>query len=74
MKKALIAALLAIPLLGALKKRQIIRHLTGKTGQEAREMILSRATPRVGPDNAEAIADRILTRMAGHGLLAEPSE
>ena len=74
MKKLLIAGLLAIPLLGAAKKRRIIAHLSGKTETEARELILAKATPRVGAERAEAIADRIIARMSAHGRLAsEPA-
>ena len=73
MKKYLLTASLAIPLLGALKKRRIIGHLSGRTEQEARDIILSHATPRVGREKAETIADRIVTGMTQHGLLNEPA-
>lgn len=70
MKKLLIAGLLAIPVVGAAKKRRIIGHLSGKTETEARELILAKATPRVGPEKAEAIAERIIAQMSAHGRLA----
>ena len=74
MRKLLVAGLVAIPLLGAAKKRRISRSLSGKTEAEAREMIVAKATPRVGPEKASEIADRMVARLAAHGYLAEPAQ
>ena len=74
MKKWFVGGLLAIPLLGAAKKRRIVRYLSGKTEEEAREIIVAKATPRVGPEKAEEIADRMVARLAAHGHLAQPAQ
>ena len=74
MKKLLIGGLLAIPLLAAVKKCRIMQHLSGKTEAEARDVIIAKATPKVGPEKAGAIAGRIVARLAVRGLLApEPA-
>ena len=73
MKRLLVGAAIAVPVLGALKKRQIVKHLAGRSEAEARELIIAKATPRVGADKAQAVADKIVTRMNEHGLLAEPT-
>ncbi len=74
MKKVLFAGLVAIPLVGLAKKRRMLRYLSGKTEDEAREMILAKATPRFGAEKASHIADQIVARLAADGRLAQPTE
>ena len=70
MKKLFIGGLVAVPVLAALKKRHMLHHLSGMTEAEAREAIVTRATPRVGAEKAEHIADCMVARLAHHGRLA----
>ena len=74
MKKMLIGGLVAMLLSAAVQKCRIMHHLSGKTEAEARDAIVAKATPKVGPEKAGAIADRIVARLAERGLLApEPA-
>lgn len=74
MKKLLFAVLVAIPLLAVAKKRRILQYLSGKTEDEARAMIVAKATPKFGAEKASHVADRIVTRLAAEGRLAQPTE
>ncbi|NND83772.1 MAG: hypothetical protein HKN46_01335 [Acidimicrobiia bacterium] len=71
MKKLLIAGMVALPFAkAARKKRHIVEHLSGKTEEEARAVILAKATPKVGEEKANHIADRIVERLSAAGRLA----
>lgn len=50
-------------------RRRVVRHLSGRTPDEARQIIIDKATGRVGRDRAEEIADRLVARLEGAGRL-----
>ena len=56
------------------KKRRIINYLSGRTPEEARQIVVEKVSPRVGQEKAEKIADRVVARLDANGLLAEAAE
>jgi len=60
-----------VTIIAGVKRRRIINHLTGRTPEEARQIVVDKASPRVGPERAERIADRVVAKLDEHGLLAD---
>jgi hypothetical protein len=67
----LLAVIGLLAIVAGVKKRRIIDHLSGRTPEEARQIVVDKASPRVGPEKAERIADRVVAKLDEHGLLAD---
>lgn len=57
--------------LAEIKRRRIVNYLSGRTPEEARQIVVEKASPRVGAERAEMIADRIVAKLDADGLLVE---
>lgn len=55
--------------LAGVKKRRIINHLSGRTPEDARQIVFDKASQKVGPEKAEKIADRVVEKLDAQGLL-----
>ena len=71
MRKLFIGGLLAIPVLGFLKKRAIVKHLSGKTEDEVRAAVEAKLADRAPAEKRSEIADRIVSRLRSRGMLAD---
>ena len=65
-----LALLALVALVMGAKRRRIMAQLSGRTPEEARQFVIDKASPRVGPERAERIADRVVARLDARGMLA----
>ena len=70
MFRFIVPLVLLLGLAKAGKRRKIINHLSGKTPSEARALIVAKASQKAGAERAEAIADRLVSKLETKGVLA----